>query len=211
MAREARPDASAGREEQGRGLERVRSFSDGVLAIAITLLVLNLDVPSIGARSASELPRALLRQWPDLVAYALGFAVIGRFWVVHHRLFGVFEAVDGRLLAANLVFLGFVALVPFTSDLVATYVDQAAAAMCYGAVLACASLTSWAMARYAFARGFVRADAAALTSRFAARRASLLPGVFAASIPLALISPHLAEASWLVSFAVHPGRAHARS
>ncbi len=62
-----------------------------------------------------ELPARLLNLLLDLLSYALGFAVIGRFWLVHHRIFGVLSVWDGRLMALNLPFLGFADPIPFTS------------------------------------------------------------------------------------------------
>lgn len=80
---------SRDRAQTEMDLSRIRAFSDGVLAISITLLVLNIDVPVLSKQSVHELPARLLELLPDLLSYALGFAVIGRFWLVHHRIFGV--------------------------------------------------------------------------------------------------------------------------
>ncbi len=95
---------------------RIIGFSDGVFAIAITLLVLTINVPS-NLTSSEEVSGFLRQALPQLVVYAAAFMVIGTFWVRHHRMFMLCRAVDGRMLILNLVFLAFVALLPFPTDL----------------------------------------------------------------------------------------------
>ncbi|HEX5586819.1 MAG TPA: TMEM175 family protein [Acidimicrobiia bacterium] len=94
-------------------------FSDGVIAIAITLLVLQIKVPH--ARQGNLLD-ALLDQWPSYVAFALSFVVIGIMWVSHHSMFERIALVDRKLLFINLLLLMGIAFLPFPTDLVATYV-----------------------------------------------------------------------------------------
>jgi uncharacterized membrane protein len=95
---------------------RIIGFSDGVFAISITLLVLTFNVPT--NLTSSEEASAFLRQaLPQLVVYAAAFMVIGTFWLRHHRMFMLCRAVDIRMLVLNLVFLGFVSLLPFPTDL----------------------------------------------------------------------------------------------
>ncbi len=186
-----------------RDLGRFGAFSDGVLAIAITLLVLNLRLPDV---DGSKLPSALLHLWPDLLSYALSFAVVGRFWFVHHRIFSVLGAIDGTLVTVNLVFLALAALMPFASEVLARYGDEPAAVMAYGAVIALGSWTSWAMVNLAKRRGLVEPSRAEASRHFGTRRALVLPGILGLSIPVALLSPLAAEVMWIASFAFHPGR-----
>jgi uncharacterized membrane protein len=77
---------------------RIVAFSDGVIAIAITLLVLNLDVPDV---AVGDLDNALGDQWREYLAFALSFALIGRFWILHHRAFALVERFDATLLVLN--------------------------------------------------------------------------------------------------------------
>jgi uncharacterized membrane protein len=79
---------------------RIVAFSDGVFAIAITLLVLNLEVAK--GLTEGQIDNALWEQREFFLAYAISFAVIGRFWLVHHRFFSEVEAFDGRLIGLNL-------------------------------------------------------------------------------------------------------------
>ncbi len=93
---------------------RLEAFSDGVIAIAITLLALELPAPH-GPHLASQLARA----WPSYFAYFLSFVVVGIMWVNHHAMLHVVRRADRVLLMLNLWLLAFIALVPWTTDLVA--------------------------------------------------------------------------------------------
>jgi uncharacterized membrane protein len=104
----------------GRGPERLEAFSDGVFAIAITLLVLEIHVPSGQELSTSAaLADALRALWPSYLAYAIGFSTIGVMWINHHNLLRHVERVDHGLMLANLFLLGLVAFVPFPTALLA--------------------------------------------------------------------------------------------
>jgi uncharacterized membrane protein len=127
----SRADVPLAEDQKETG--RVEAFSDGVFAIAITLLVLDLRVPrdlSEGAR----LLDALLRLWPSYAAFVSSFATIGIMWMNHHRLFGLIRRVDHRLLIFNGLLLMGVTFVPFPTALVAEYVvrpEQRVAALVY--------------------------------------------------------------------------------
>lgn len=99
------PDAVAGVAESGR----VEAFSDGVLAIVITLLVLELHAPE----DRGEMLRQLLDQWPAYVAYLASFAYVGVVWVNHHQLFTRIAAVDTGVLWRNLLLLLATSVLPF--------------------------------------------------------------------------------------------------
>jgi uncharacterized membrane protein len=101
---------------------RVEAFSDGVFAIAITLLVLNLKVPS---GSAGHLGEALAAQWPTYAAFLLSFAFIGIMWVNHHRLFNHIRRSDNGLLFLNLLLLLGITVVPFPTALLAAHYGTA--------------------------------------------------------------------------------------
>jgi uncharacterized membrane protein len=98
---------------------RVEAFSDGVLAVAITLLVLDLKFDD-GPGHAS-VAHQLSRNWPSYVAYAVSFIVIGVIWVNHHALFSLIAHVDRVFLFQNLVLLMFVTTMPFTTATLASF------------------------------------------------------------------------------------------
>ncbi len=97
---------------------RLEAFSDGVYAIAITLLVLDLKVPTV---EDGKLASALARQWPMYFAFLVSFAFIGIMWVNHHRLFNHIRRCDNRLLFLNLLLLLGVTVVPFPTALLSAH------------------------------------------------------------------------------------------
>ncbi len=109
--------------ERGRDLSRILAFTDGVFAIAITLLVLQIDVPT-GAESASALAEDLADQSSDFTAFAISFAVIGSFWISNHRFARTIREFDRGLMLLLLLYLAFVVLIPFSSQLMGEYGDR---------------------------------------------------------------------------------------
>ncbi len=114
---------------------RLEAFSEGVLATAATLLVLELHVPDPG----QDLGPALLAQWPSYAAYVVSFVTIGIIWVNHHGLFVHVRRVDRRLLFLNLLLLLVVSLIPFPTAIVGRFVtaehDSHLAEAIYGALM----------------------------------------------------------------------------
>ncbi|HXF30606.1 MAG TPA: TMEM175 family protein [Solirubrobacterales bacterium] len=101
---------------------RLEAFSDGVFAIAITLLVLELHVPEPGS---GELGHELLDAWPSYAAYVITFITIGIIWINHHAAFSRLRAVDHSILMLNLLLLLTVSVLPFTTALMAAYLKEA--------------------------------------------------------------------------------------
>jgi uncharacterized membrane protein len=113
---------------------RVEAFSDGMFAIAITLLILEMKVPSPGQ---GQLAAALVRQWPSYLAFFLSFAFIGIMWMNHHRMFTHIQRSNDTLLVLNLLLLLGVTAVPFPTAVLATYLgttQQRTAALFYNGV-----------------------------------------------------------------------------
>ena len=118
---------------------RVEAFSDGVIAIAITLLVLELRVPALDAQHPGHLANDLLHDWPHYSAYVISFLVIGVMWVNHHSVFRDIVRVDRMLMFLNLLLLLSIAVIPFPTAVVAQYItgapaDARAAAVLYSVV-----------------------------------------------------------------------------
>jgi uncharacterized membrane protein len=116
---------------------RTEAFSDGVFAIAATLLVLELKVPHVEPGGLLE---ALLERWPSYATYVVSFLTIGIIWVNHHAVMDRIRNVNRPLLFLNLVFLMAVAAIPFPTALLADYLraghDEGLAAAVYGATMA---------------------------------------------------------------------------
>ena len=117
---------------------RFDAFTDGVFAIAITLLVLEIHIPELkddGAASLEDqMTRWLLHLWPSLLTYALSFATVGIIWLNHHATFAPMKHLDRTMLALNLVLLATVCLVPYPTALLARYGALPASTAFYGAV-----------------------------------------------------------------------------
>lgn len=119
---------------------RLEAFSDGVFAIAITLLVLDLTVPK--GQPDGGLWAALGREWPSYFAYLVSFLVIGIMWVNHHAVFEKVRTVDRAVLFANLLLLLFTSAIPFPTRLVAEYLTSRADARVAMAVYSATMLAS---------------------------------------------------------------------
>jgi uncharacterized membrane protein len=130
-------------EVRKRVSNRIIGFSDGVFAISITLLVLTIGVPS-NLTSSEDVSGFLRQALPQLIAYAAAFMVIGIFWLRHHRMLMLCKAVDGRMLVLNLVFLAFVSLLPFPTDLLGN-VQTPITVIAFCAVAGAATLCEFGM------------------------------------------------------------------
>jgi len=189
------------REELSLG--RLVAFTDGVFAIAITLLVLNFDEPS---GPDSELLHQLTDQWTALLAYFLSFVAIGRFWLVHHRVFATVQRVDAGVVTLNLVYLAFVVLIPFTTEVLGDFSDTTEAVVLYAVVLGGVATLNWLMIRHVIVREHVHPDHRSTTAPFAGSAALINPAVFIASIPVGFVSPLAAELMWAALAIVWPVR-----
>lgn len=122
MAEDDEQRPAGGHQADGYSLGRLLAFSDGVFAIAITLLVLNLPVPNLpNNTSASVVTTALLALKPNLGGYALSFFLVGSYWIGHHRLLHRAHRLEGRGLWVNLFVLATVCLIPFSAGVLIRY------------------------------------------------------------------------------------------
>jgi uncharacterized membrane protein len=117
---------------------RLEAFSDGVIAVAITLLVLNIDVPAL--RPGESLAHGLAQNWPAYAAYVTSFLTIGIIWINHHAMIGRLREADHAILFLNLLLLMSIAVLPFATRLMADYLRESsgqhlAAAVYSGAFL----------------------------------------------------------------------------
>jgi uncharacterized membrane protein len=189
------------RKEREAEFARILAFSDGVFAIAITLLVLQLEVPE----NASDLSQSMWDEIPDLFAFALSFAVLGRFWwAFHHRFFTGLAEFDGRLVGLNFLYLALVTLVPFTSEVLGDFGDTPEGVIAYAANLGLLGSVGALMIRYAYGHGLMSPDAVRQRDLERGHLWWMLPVVFFISIPVALLSPEAATLIWLVGLVFVP-------
>jgi TMEM175 potassium channel family protein len=178
-----------------RDVGRIAAFTDGVMAVAITLLVLNVEVPHL--RPGEGLGDALIDDvLPSLGAYALAFALVGRFWIIHHNLFEKVHSFDRTLMSLNLLFLGLVVLMPFSAQLYDVYTSRPVAAAVLGGTLGLLALVNGTMTRHVLRQGFVHEDRREETEPAVTVGAGLTT-IFLLSVPAAFINVHLAEAMWI--------------
>ena len=119
---------------------RFEAFSDGVFAFAITLLALGFVLPELRYESSRALAAALVRLWPDLLAYALSFSVIGLMWQNHHALFRLVRHVDRKTVFWNLLLLASTVLIPFATKTLGSYPTFSASTFLYGLVLSASAI-----------------------------------------------------------------------
>jgi hypothetical protein len=115
---------AAGPAEAPTGLSkhRLEALTDGVFAVAMTLLVIELKLPEdVAVHDQAELARGLVRLIPTFVAWIISFFVLAIFWFTQHRLFHFVRTIDGKLLSLNIVYLGLVSLIPFSCALTGKY------------------------------------------------------------------------------------------
>lgn len=135
---------------------RLEAFSDGVFAIAITLLVLEIKLPTHEAVAAHGLMRALAAQWPSYLAYLTSFVTILVFWVQHHWIFNMVRKADHILLYLNGLLLLVVTFIPFPTALMAEYLlhpEGTAAAILYTGNFLAISLVFFRLWRHVSQKG----------------------------------------------------------
>lgn len=178
--------------------ERLVLFSDAVIAITITLLVLEIRLPEgFGEFSDAELWGALVALGPRFLGYLISFAVIGVYWLNHHAKFGHIVRSSRRLLAINLLFLLFIGVVPFTTSLIAENGGGLATAIYAGGMVCCGLTLMWIWA-YADANGMLDPALSRDERRRLLLTTLLSSVVFALSIPLAFLDADIAKFFWLL-------------
>jgi TMEM175 potassium channel family protein len=178
-------------------LERIVFFSDAVMAIAITLLAIDLRLPAAGGIDTDTFVRQLIDMIPRYFAFAISFAVIGVYWVAHHRMFRFVVSWDRGLIMRNLLFLFFVVQLPFASSMLGGYGNVPLATAVYAVLLSLMGFASYALWMYGVRRRLVNDAVTPAFARYVALRALAVAIVFAVSVPIAFVSPLLAELSWL--------------
>ena len=199
----ARERIAKTREEHEVEFSRIVAFSDGVFSIAITLLVLELALDP-GLHTNSEIWHALWDQHEKFLAYGISFAVIARFWLVHHSFFSEVKAFDSRLIGLNMVYLAFVVLIPFSSQVLGEYGGTIPAVVVYSANLTSVVLIGQWMSLDARRAGLTTIDAE--TARENLARGAFIIVVFLLSIVVAVFDASIAPYIWLALF--FEGRGH---
>jgi uncharacterized membrane protein len=202
-------------KQAGYGIERVLAISDGVFAFAITLLVLDLVVPALSPdASSADLLNALSKEYVSFLSYILSFLIAGIWWNAHHRNFGLIRKSDSTLSWLNLLFLLWIALLPFFTKILDQYNNLQIAVILYAADQTCAGVflaLSWFYASRN--HRLVEANLKNSTIRFVSLIHIIAPCFFVVSMGVSFVSPSLASLCWFVMlpvlFIAH--RLHAKS
>lgn len=173
---------------------RLEAFSDGVFAVAITLLVLQFTVPDVGS---GQLLGKVLGQWPQLVTYVATFLTVGVVWINHHTIFRNMRAVDRTIQFINLVLLSTVVLLPYPTALLARYLNSgqngSVAAAFYAVVMTAMAISFQCLVAWALTHpALLRPEIHGARPRTVLPRFALGLVIYAVSIGLAFVS------TWLV-------------
>ncbi|MBN8870493.1 MAG: DUF1211 domain-containing protein [Solirubrobacterales bacterium] len=189
--------------ERGPDLSRILAFTDGVFAIAITLLVLQIEVPE-GLTSNSGFLNQLDDMLPDFTAFAISFIVIGVFWINHHRLMRMVKEYDSLLIGLTMLYLGGIVLLPFSTQLIGEYgTDVTLSAVFYILNLALVALAQALMIRTIITHGLGDPDYGwDLESSF--KSSLFMTGVFLATAPIALVIGAWTPVLWLILLRFDP-------
>ena len=176
---------------------RLLALSDGVIAVAITLLVLDIRLPEgFGTLDDAGLWAALVALWPRLLAYLLSFYVIANFWLSHRSKFNHIVKTDGRLMWINMLFLLTVGLVPFTTNLIAES-GGTLATMIYAAMMVVSGLALAGIWEYAAVNKLIDPKLTKEERREHLQATLLTSLVFAVSIPLSVVHADTAKYFWI--------------
>jgi uncharacterized membrane protein len=177
--------------------DRLVALSDGVIAVAITLLVLDIRLPDgFGDFDDTRLWAALVTLWPRILAYLLSFYVIANFWSSHRSKFDRIVKTDGRLMWINMLFLLTVGLVPFTTNLIAES-GGTVATIVYAASMAVSGLSLAAIWQYAAVNKMIDPRVTAEERREHLQATLMTSLVFGLSIPLSVAHADLAKYFWI--------------
>jgi len=187
-------------EASGLPVGRLEAFSDGVFAIAMTLLVLEL---AIEPGSGDHLLDAILDEWPSYLAYVTSFLTIGAVWLQHSSVTGALKAADGSLYRVNMLVLLLASFLPFPTKLAAQYLDQdkaeRVAVVFYGVTLLALTLALGWFARYALRnRHLLRDDVDVEMLARETRETTALP-FYLIGIAVSLVAPIAGVWVYLIS------------
>jgi uncharacterized membrane protein len=132
------------RLEQAPSTTRIEALSDGVFAIVLTLMVFQIRIPNISSEdAASQLWPQLMHQWPEFYSYVSTFLLVGIYWVAHHNMYHLIRRSTRPLMWMNLIFLMFVAFVPYSVALAGRYDKVQRIMILYGVHLMAISILLW--------------------------------------------------------------------
>lgn len=185
-----------GSEEFGR----VLAFSDGIFAIAMTLLVVGITVPALSdGTSVKELAERLDDMSQEIISFFVSFAVIGRYWLAHHSFVAMLARMDRGFISLNIIYLAFIAFLPFPTALLGDYFDNPLSVSIYAVIIAIVSGLEVVMYRHVYRRDLLREPMSPETYRWDVLQALAPVGFFLISVPVAFWSSVAAVVCWFLT------------
>ncbi|MEA2566880.1 MAG: potassium channel family protein [Actinomycetota bacterium] len=183
---------------EGLALGRTLALSDGIFAIAMTLLAFQIQPPDLHGSEIHHLASVLGALGNRYFVYVLSFAVIGTLWLAHHRIFRNVRRADEALMSLNVLFLMAVAALPFPSAVMGLYGSQRTAVVLYASSMAVAGSLLGALLLVARRRRLLTPEATQEGIVASLWNSAATVVVFTLSIPVALVAPTVAPYTWLV-------------
>jgi uncharacterized membrane protein len=198
------PKGVAKRYERGsEEFSRTLALSDGVFAIAMTLLVVGIALPTIdNSGNASEMLDALDDLSASFISFFISFAVIARYWAAHQEQFSMLARMDRGFVGLNLVYLAFIALLPFPTDLLGNFFENPISITIYATNVGIISGMEVVLFREAYRADLLAASMPEDVYRWGVVGASSPVVIFMLSIPVAFLSTTAAAAVWLLTVPV---------
>jgi uncharacterized membrane protein len=190
------------RHSEGIEFDRVIFFSDAVYAIAMTLLVIGIEVPEFdteGVPSVDVLWHSVSEEWPALLSFFIGFFLLGRFWIAHHGFFAALGAVNRGMIALNLAYLSLIAVLPYPTGILGNYAGNPLSVAFFAVVLTMVSAMEVVMFVYAYRTGLLRRPISPQLFRAGLWHSSSPFAPFLLSIPVAFWNTTVAMLLWLLS------------
>jgi len=179
-------------------LERIKLFSDAVIAIALTLLALEIRLPNEHGLTDARLWEILTSLWPRYLGFFVSFAVIGVLWISHWRKFQFIERATSRLVWLNFLFLLAICCIPFVTAVLGEHGNLRVAVVLYAATIIFAVVSSILITLYAYRAGLMHASVSDADIRNSLLNSLFTAAVFATSIGVAFVDPNIAKFTWLV-------------
>jgi len=179
-------------KQGGMRLTRIEAFSDGVFAIIVTLLVLELKVPALKDHgSVSELSHQLVELMPKFLSWLISFIIVRKFWLNHHYVLGLARHADYAMVWLNSLFLLSQSFIPFPTALVGEYPNNRLAVSLFGAMFALNTLLFMVLQAY-IVRNLIKPELAATQDPHGLRKAFIGPASYLLGAAVAWLSVHVA-------------------
>jgi uncharacterized membrane protein len=196
------PEPVAAADDQDQpSTDRLVTLSDGVVAIALTLLILSIQVPSTKGLlrdpdSISELASALTQTVDGWISYAISFYVIAQFWSIHRQVFRGIHGHREGLAVWNFLFLFTISVMPFTSDLIGKYSENPLSVMIFSLNLILANVAMYGMLAFSRRHRLLNERGVTVLQRYESVEGWISVSFYLLAIPVSLVSPDLAKLCW---------------